>query len=116
MSPPGGAPNAAPMSVPTKNDGSEAIARVGVGIAVKILEKVLGEFGIDSDDGKAVLKGLSALSRFGGSSDEPFIPAEIQQLMQSLPQMGGGSPTQQAMAAPPGAAGGQPPAPQPGMM
>jgi len=115
MSPGAGAPNAAPMSMPTKDDGKAMISRIQVGLAAKVLERALTGFGIDSEDGKAVLKALSALSKFGGDSDEPFIPAEIQQLISSLPQMGGGSPTQQAMAAPPGGAAGAPP-PQPGLM
>ena len=103
------------MSLPTENDGSEAIARVKVAIAYKVLQTAMADLPLGSKEESAVLKAMTALSKFADGKEDGFIPAEIQQMLQSLPHSGGGSPTQQAMQAPPGGAPPQAP-PQPGLM
>ena len=82
-------------------------AKLKVMTAIKTLEMALGTFGSTSEEGKAVMKAVSALAKaFGKHEDETkeLMPAEIKQLMQGL--AGPGSPP-----GPP--AGGAPPPPPP---
>lgn len=115
---PGGPkPAAAPMAKPQKNEGLQEAARVNVHIAMNMLEQALPAFGSESKEGKAILKHLSGLSKdFGESDAGDLVPAEVSQLVKSLPQAGGGTQIQQMlqkMQQGGGAPGGQPGMPQP---
>lgn len=94
------------MTTPQPMEGLRTAAMVGVGISRTLLEQALPYIGgSGSDEGKAIIKALNALSSFGPAVNVgPLIPAEIEQLVSALPQMGGGSPVQRAMNNPPPAA------------
>lgn len=118
---PGGAqpgPAAAPMATPQKKDGKRERAMVQVHIGMNMLEQALGTFGAESKEGQVVLKCLQALGKsFGENNVSDLVPAELKQMYEAMPQMGGGAPMQaqigrmQAGAAP--ARMPQPPAPMP---
>lgn len=113
---PGGAPVGAPMTTPQPNEGEQQAAAVDISMAMDLMEKSLSAFGTESEHGQAIHKALGALMKpFGQKRDKAkeLVPAELMQLMSSLPQGGGGSPEMKAMAgggAPPPGAGAPPPA------
>ena len=132
--PPGGAPPgagapagqaspaAAPMAAPQEKQGKMAAASTNVHIAMNMLEEALPAFGSESDEGKAVMKALTALSKLAAKRDSSdLVPAEILQMVRQMPQMGGGTDIQrmllQQMSGPKppgGAPPGQPPQQPPG--
>lgn len=76
-------------------------------MAVKMLERCLPAFGSETDEGKAVLKAITALGKaFGKQQDETqeLMPAEIKTLLAGLSGPGSAGPPG---GAPPGA--GAPP-------
>jgi hypothetical protein len=80
-------------------------------MAMKQMEKSLGAYGSTSEEGKAIMKALSALAKaFGKQEDrtQELMPAEIRSLLGAA--AGPGAPPKPAGGAPPGAA----PAPQAG--
>jgi hypothetical protein len=91
------------MSTPQAPGGMLEGAKLKVMTSIKTLEMALGTFGSTSEEGKAVMKAISALAKaFGKHEDESkeLMPAEIKQLMAGLAGPG----------APPGPpAGGAPP-------
>ena len=118
-SPPGAPPGAAPMSTPQPAQGEKTSAMVNVHIAMDLLSQTLPAFGPGSKEGADILKALSMLTKAFGetkSKSQELVPAELMQLMQSLPQAGGMSPEAKAMGqqpiqmpgAPGGAPGGMP--------
>jgi hypothetical protein len=69
-------------------------------IAVTMLEEALPAFGSESEQGAAILSCLSKLSKFVAKKDQSeLVPAEVMQMVSSLPQMGGGSQMQQQIMA-----------------
>jgi hypothetical protein len=120
--PPGGmppepGPGAAPMMSPQKNEGAQAQAKVQCLNAQKVLERALAAFGSASEEGKAVLKAISALAKaFGKDLDtsEELSAAEKMTMLQGL--AGPGQPPK-PQGPPPGGppgAGAAPPQPPPG--
>jgi len=110
-SPAGGAP----MSTPQPAQGEKQSAMVNVSIAMDLLEQTLPSLGSESEEGRAVLSVLSALSKKFGHTrarSQELVPAELMQLMASMPHggMAGGMPGGPAAGMPPGggAPGGQP--------
>lgn len=113
-------PGAAPMSTPQPAQGEKTSAMVNVHIAMDLLSQTLPSFGPGSKEGADILKALSGLTKaFGAtkSKSQELVPAELMQLMSSLPQAGGMSPEAKAMGqqpiqmpggAPGGAPGGMP--------
>lgn len=92
---PGGAPEAAPMTTPEAPEGLREAAKVDVMLAVKVLERALPAFGFDTKEGKAILNTLKSFSKVFGTSEQStseLMPAEIQSLMQQMPQGAGGGP------------------------
>lgn len=114
--PPDAAPAAAPMMTPQKPAGQQEGAKVDALMAVKMLERALPAFGSGTDEGKAILKAITALGHAFGKEEgqtEELMPAEIKQMLQGL--AGPGAPPKGASPAPP--PGGAPPgagAPPPG--
>ena len=107
------APGGGPMATPGPKEGMKQAAMVNISMVFQLLEQSLPAFGSQSEEGKAVLKALSGLtSQFGKDrqKSDQLIPAELMQLVQSIPGMGGGGPAQKAMGAMPP---GQPAMPQP---
>lgn len=122
--PPGGgdapqAPMAAPMSAPQPKFGNREGAMVNLSMASDLLEQALPGLGAETPEGAKALSALNILYKILGPQKEKtgqLQSAEIQQLMQSLPQAGGASPEAKAMQAPqqPGAMPGQMPGGMPG--
>jgi len=123
--PPGGAPGAgaaggpvsAPMTSPQPNEGEKQQAMAQVQMAIDLLEQTLPPFGSETEEGQTVLNALKTLSgKFASKKDKArgLIPAEIMNLVASLPKGAGAG-----AGAPPPPPGGMPPgagAPQPQMM
>jgi hypothetical protein len=94
------APGGGPMSTPGPKEGEIQKARVNISMVFQLLEQSLPAFGSQSEEGKSVLQALSTLTkRFGKDRQkaDQLIPAELMQLVQSVPGMGGGTPAAQAM-------------------
>lgn len=108
-----GGPTPTPMSTPQPMEGMQKAARVNVQMAVKMLQRELPHFELDSDQGKALLSALKTLSSGFGKTedkDQELIPAEIMQLLSQVgPGAGGGAKPPGPGAPPPGA--GAPPPP-----
>jgi hypothetical protein len=100
------------MSTPQPNEGEKQAAKVKVQQAMDLLEQTLPEFGSESEEGAAVLQVLSSLGKkFGGAErarSKELMPAEIMNLVASLPRGPGG-------VHPGGAGGGMPQPPGGGM-
>jgi len=113
------APAAAPMSNPEPRLGTQESARINIGLAMDLLEQSLPGLGAESEEGQKVMSALKSLTGMMGARSaktNSLKNAEILQMLQTLPNAGGGSPEARAMAAappmpgaPPGAA---PPMPQ----
>lgn len=121
---PGGAgakpsPKAAPFSTPEKKEGKNEKARLQVHIGMNMLEQALGVFGAESKEGGVILKTLTNLARtFGENDTSDLVPAEMADIVSSMPSVGGGNPQQQMlmkqMSQPPQPAQmPKPPAPMP---
>lgn len=81
-------------------------------MAVKMLERCLPAFGSQSEEGKSVLKAISALAKaFGKQEDETqeLMPAEMKTLLAGLSGPGAAGPPGGAPAGPPPGAGAPPP-------
>ena len=106
-------PGGGPMTTPQPKEGLAQAAMVNVAMSLKLLEQSISAFGSTSDEGKAILKAMTALTKTFGAEkpkSDSLIPAELMQMMQAIPGAGGGSPAAKAMGAQPA---GQPALPQP---
>jgi hypothetical protein len=94
------------MSSPQENSGEKQGAMLQVQQAMDLLEQSLPAFGSESDEGKVILGALSAIGKkFGGAErarSKELMPAELMNLLSSLPQGPGGM-------KPPGPGAGGPP-------
>jgi hypothetical protein len=102
------------MSSPQENAGEKQGAMLQVQQAMDLLEQSLPAFGSESEEGKTILGALSAIGKkFGGADrarSKELMPAELMNLLSSLPQGPGGM-------KPPAPGGGAPGgAPQPPQM
>lgn len=107
--PGGNAPVSAPMSTPEPKQGEKQNAMINVSLAQDLLEQTLPAIGSETEEGAVILDVLSKLSKkFGAAArkSKELVPAELMQMMQNLPQMGGMSPEMKALQG--GAAGGPP--------
>ncbi len=108
------APMASPMSTPEPQKGVQEQARLNVMMALDMLQQAMTAFGPDSDEGKAIADIVTKITaKFGERESETrqLIPAEIMQLIQTLPQAGGATPGQREAASAPIAGMNQPPLP-----
>ena len=121
--PPGGPPPMpTPMSTPEPKAGVREAALVNISMALDLIEQALPALGSESMEGKKALSALANLTSVLGPKKQragELQNAEILQLLQNLPQAGGGTPGSRAIAGglpnlglmnPPGA----PPAPPAG--
>jgi len=111
-------PMGSPMSTPEPKMGSKEAAKINLGMAQDLLEQSLPALGSDSEEGRAALSAISAINKVLGSKKgkvNELQQSEILQMLQTLPQAGGGTPEGKAMAAAPTPgmppAGGMPPPP-----
>ena len=93
-------PMAAPMLTPEDAKGDQAGAKVNIQIAMDLMQQALPAFGSESVEGKKILDVLTSLARVFGETEgktRELIPAEILQMVQSLPQTGGASAAMKSM-------------------
>jgi hypothetical protein len=75
------------MATPQKAAGAQEGAKVDVLMAIKMLEKALPAFGSGDENGKAILKAITALGKKFGKEEgqtEELMPAEIKAMLQGL--------------------------------
>jgi hypothetical protein len=99
------------MSTPEPKEGEKAAARINIQMAMDLLQQSLPALGSDSEEGAAIMKVVKELTKAFGEREaksKELVPAEIMQLMQTLPQAGGATPEQRVAASAPA-----PTAPQP---
>lgn len=97
-------PMASPMTTPEPKSGNKEGARINVQMAMDLLQQSLPAFGSDSEEGKAILEIMKKMgSTFGmrEAQTRELVPAEILQMIQTLPQAGGASPEQRVAASAP---------------
>jgi hypothetical protein len=100
------------MATPEPAQGEKQSAYITIGLAGDLLEQSLPAIGSESPEGQVILDCLTKLSKTFGhtkAKSSELHPAELMQLMQSLPQMGGMSPEAKAMGQKPIQIPGQPP-------
>ena len=108
------APMSSPMTTPEPQEGNMEQARLSVMMALDMLQNALTEFGMDSEEGMALQKVVADITREFGereSSTRELMPAEIMNLVQTLPQAGGATPEARAIAQAPVPGTQQPPMP-----
>lgn len=121
--PPGGPPPMpSPMSTPEPQAGVREAALVNISMALDLIEQALPALGSESMEGKKALSALANLTSVLGPKKQrasELQNAEILQLLQNLPQAGGGTPGSRSIASAPPNLGlmnppGAPPAPPAG--
>lgn len=108
------APMASPMSTPEPQKGEQEQARLNVMMALDMLQQAMAAFGSESEEGQTLAKIVTDITRrFGEREAETrqLMPAEILQMIQTLPQAGGATPGQREAATAPVAGTDQPPMP-----
>ena len=108
------APMSSPMTTPEPQEGNMEQARLSVMMALDMLQNALTEFGMDSEEGMALQKVVADITREFGereASTRELMPAEIMNLVQTLPQAGGATPEARAIAQAPVPGTQQPPMP-----
>ena len=92
-------PAASPFATPQEKRGLKASAMANVSIALSLLEQSVHDLGLESTEGETVMKAIEGLHGVVGERDNSdLVPAEIMQMVKSLPQMGGGTDVQQELA------------------
>jgi hypothetical protein len=102
------------MTTPEPQEGNMEQARLNVMMALDMLQNALMEFGMESEEGMALQKVVGDITnQFGQreSSTRELMPAEIMNLIQTLPQAGGATPEARAIAQAPVPGTQQPPMP-----
>lgn len=117
------APMGAPMSTPEPKSGEREAAMINVSMALDLIEQALPALGSESGEGRKLLSALGTLTSILGPRKQKtgeLQNAEILQLLQNLPQAGGGTPASKMIEqAPPnlglmaGAGGAPSPTPPP---
>jgi hypothetical protein len=86
-SPPAPGPGGSPMMAPSRKEGNLAGGRADIQVVVKKLTQSLQTFSPSTDEGKAIMKALSALTKAFGETegkDKELMPAEIMQAVANL--------------------------------
>jgi hypothetical protein len=98
------APMAAPMSTPEPKLGNREGALVNLGMALDLIEQSLPALGSESEEGQKALQAMKVLSAVLGArkgKTNELQQSEILQMLQSLPQAGGGTPESRSIASAP---------------
>ena len=133
MSDTSAAPMASPMSTAEPKMGNREAAMINLAMAMDLLEQALPALGSETPEGQKVLGAIRTMTSVIGpkkAKTNELQPAEIMQMLQTLPQAGGATAEGKAMQQapqipgmspggmppppPPGAGGGMPPPPPPG--
>ena len=96
-------PMAAPMSTPEPKMGNKEGALVHLGMALDLIEQAIPGLGSESPEGKQAQAAMRALSGVLGAKrprTDELQPAEIMQLLGSLPQAGNVTPEVAAVLGP----------------
>jgi hypothetical protein len=107
-------PMASPMSTPEEKKGEQEKARLNVMMALDMLQAAIGAFAPDSPETETIQKVVTDITRRFGereSDTRQLIPAEILQMIQTLPQAGGATPGQRTAAMAPVEGATSPPLP-----
>jgi hypothetical protein len=107
-------PMASPMSTPEEKKGEQEKARLNIMMALDMLQSAIGAFPPDTEEGKTIEKVVADITRRFGereSDTRQLIPAEILQMIQTLPQAGGATPGQRTAAMAPVEGATAPPLP-----
>lgn len=94
-------PMSSPMTTPEPQAGNMEQARLDVMMALDMLQKAMQVFGMESEEGESLSDAIEELvSKFGERESETrqLMPAEIMNLVSSLPQAGGATPEARAVA------------------
>jgi hypothetical protein len=97
-------PMSSPMTTPEPQAGNMEEARLNVMMALDMLQNALQTFGLQSEEGSTLSDAVEKLvSKFGEreSQTRELMPAEIMNLVSTLPQAGGATPEARAVAAAP---------------
>lgn len=97
-------PMAAPMSTPEPKMGNREASMINIGMAADLLEQALPALGSESAEGQKLLNAIRMVSSIIGtrkSKTNELQQSEILQLLQSLPQAGGGNAVSKTMNAAP---------------
>lgn len=98
MGEPSAAPKGAPMSNEVPKEGDKLAAKNQVTVAMTMLEQALMALGSHSEEGRVVMDTLMKLSKyFHKQENNELVPAQLMSMMQSMPQVGGGTPEQMAL-------------------
>ena len=108
ISDPASPPMAAPMSTPEPKMGNREAALINVSMAMDLLEQSLPAIGSES-----AIRSMIGVLGVKKASTAELQPAEILQMLQSLPQAGGASPESKAMMSAPAIPGMAPEGPAP---
>lgn len=95
------APMPSPMTTPEPQAGNMEQARLNVMMALDMLQNALMTFGMQSEEGESLQEAISEITgKFGEreSDTRQLMPAEIMNLIQTLPQAGGATPEARAVA------------------
>ena len=108
-----------PLTTPEPKYGQREAALINVSMALDLIEQALPAVGSETPEGKKLMSALSALTGLLGPKKArtgELQQAEILQLMQNLPQAGGGTPGSKMISQSPPNLGlmSQPPAPPAG--
>ena len=107
-------PMSSPMSTPEPKKGEEMQGRIDVQLGMGMLMSAMQKFPDGSPEQKAVKEVIGKLGSAFGEMDykaKELVPAEILQMIQTLPQAGGASAEMRAMAAAPTPGTQNPPLP-----
>ena len=105
-----------PLTTPEPKYGQREAALINVSMALDLIEQALPAVGSETPEGKKLMSALSSLTGLLGPKKArtgELQQAEILQLMQNLPQAGGGTPGSKMISQSPPNLGlmNQPPAP-----
>jgi hypothetical protein len=114
-------PMGSPMSTPEPKMGNREAAMINISMAMDLLEQSLPALGSESPEGQKILgaiRGMSGIIGAKKAKTNELQPAEIMQMLQTLPQAGGATPEGKAMSQAPAipgmSPGGMPPPPMGG--
>ena len=94
-------PMGAPMSTPEPKMGNKEGAMVNISMAMDLIEQALPSLGSESEEGQKALAAIRSLTTLLGPKKQKtreLQQSEIPQMLQNLPQAGGGTPEGRAMS------------------
>jgi len=118
MSDTSASPMASPMSTPEPKMGNREAAMINLAMAMDLLEQSLPALGSETPEGQKILGAIRTMTSVIGpkkAKTNELQPAEIMQMLQTLPQAGGATAEGKAMQQAPQIPGMSAPTPPPAM-